>query len=496
MTHQPDPLKLMSSLHQESLTSLLPRLRSGEICPADILRDLATAIADRDPAIGGYLNHDLDLAMADAAKIDPSGPLGGLPIAIKDNIHALGQSCSCGSKFLDPGYRAPYDATVTSRLRAAGAIPFGRTNLDEFAMGSSTENSALQTTRNPWDLHRVPGGSSGGSAAVVAADTAIAALGSDTGGSIRQPAGFCGIVGLKPTYGRVSRYGLVAFASSLDQIGPMTKCVDDAALLLGVMAGHDARDSTSSDRPVPEFSPGEVDSLRGKKIGLPKEYLAHGLDPAVRERILEAAKVFTDLGATVEETSLPHTDYAVAAYYIIAPAEASSNLARFDGVRYGNRADQAKDILDLHVRSREEGFGPEVKRRILLGTFVLSSGFYDAYYLTAQRVRAKVREDFSKAFATYDFLIGPTAPGTAFPLGWHRADPIQHYLADVFTIPANLAGLPALSVPCGFVDGEGSHLPVGLQLIGKPFGEADLLAAGKAYESATTWHLQRPPVAP
>ena len=487
----------MPSLHQESLSSLLPRLRSGEICPADILRDLATAIAARDPAIGGYLNHDLDRALADAATVDTTGPLAGLPVAIKDNIHALGQSCSCGSKYFHPGYRAQYDATVVSRLRAAGAIPFGRTNLDEFAMGSSTENSALQTTRNPWDLLRVPGGSSGGSAAVVAADTAIAALGSDTGGSIRQPAGFCGIVGMKPTYGRVSRYGLVAFASSLDQIGPMTKCVDDAALLLGAIAGHDPRDSTSSSREVPNFAPGGVDSLRGMRIGLPKEYLAHGLDPAVRECILAAARVFTDLGATVEETSLPHTDYAVAAYYIIAPAEASSNLARFDGVRYGNRASQPKDILDLYVRSREEGFGPEVKRRILLGTFVLSSGFYDAYYLTAQQVRAKVREDFAKAFGTYDFLIGPTAPTAAFPLGWHRADPILHYLADVFTIPANLAGLPALSVPCGFVGGDGcpNHLPVGLQLIGKPFGEAELLAAGKAYESATTWHLQRPPTA-
>lgn len=479
------------SLHKESLTTLLPRLRAREISPAEILRDLATAMAERDPGIGGFLDHDLDLALADADKADLSAPLGGLPIALKDNINALGQSCTCGSKFLAGAYRSPYDATVTARLRAAGAIPFGRANQDEFAMGSTTENSALQVTRNPWDTSRVPGGSSGGSAAVVAADTALAALGSDTGGSIRQPAGFCGVVGLKPTYGRVSRYGLVAFASSLDQIGPITKNVDDAALILNAIAGRDPRDSTSDSTEVPDFSPGEVGDLKGLRVGLPKEYLSNQLDVDIKARIMAAADTLSSLGAVVEETTLPHTDYAVAAYYIIAPAEASSNLSRFDGVRYGNRAPQPADILDLHTRSREEGFGPEVKRRILLGTFVLSSGYYDAYYRTAQRVRANVRQDFTTAFGKFDLLIGPTAPTAAFPIGWHRADPVHHYLADVFTIPANLAGLPALSVPCGFKEEDGKSLPVGLQMIGRPFGEATLLKAAKAYESATEWHKRR-----
>ena len=482
-------------LHQESICTLRPRLLSGEISPADILRDLASAIEAREPALGAYLHIDLEKALADAAtlsKSDIEKPLGGIPIALKDNINTLGHPCSCGSKILHGHYTAPYDATVSSRLRAAGAILFGRTNLDEFAMGSSTENSALQVTRNPWDQSRVPGGSSGGSAVVVAADTAIAALGSDTGGSIRQPAGFCGVVGLKPTYGRVSRFGLVAFASSLDQIGPITKCVDDAAHILEVISGHDSHDSTSSSHDVPAFAPGMVDSLAGLRIGLPKEYLSSGLDSCVREKVLAAADTMAKLGAELVEVSLPHTEYGVAAYYILAPAEASSNLARFDAVRYGKRAEKPSDILDLYTRSREEGFGQEVKRRILLGTFVLSSGFYDAYYLTAQRVRAKVREDFSKAFTRCDLLLGPTAPTPAFPIGWHRADPVAHYMADVFTIPANLAGLPALSVPCGFAHDNGSNLPVGLQLIGRPWDEATLLKVGKAYENATSWHTHRP----
>jgi aspartyl-tRNA(Asn)/glutamyl-tRNA(Gln) amidotransferase subunit A len=485
------------SLHTRTIVELRALLAAGEIHPREIIADLAAAITARNPALGGYLSHDPEAALAAAGTADLGAPLGGIPVALKDNLNALGQPCTCGSAFLAGAYTAPYDATATARLRAAGAIPFGRTNLDEFAMGSSTENSALQTTRNPWAPDHVPGGSSGGSAAVVAADLAIAALGSDTGGSIRQPASFCGVVGMKPTYGRVSRYGLVAFASSLDQIGPLAKCVDDAALLLNAIAGRDPRDATTEARPVPDFRPGEVASLAGLRVGLPEEYLGGGLDPQVRDAVLAAAKVLEELGAELVPLRLPATEHAVAAYYIIAPAEASANLARFDGVRYGRRSAAARDTHSLHTLSREEGFGPEVKRRILLGTFVLSAGFYDSYYLKAQQVRQRIREDFAAAFARVDILLGPAAPTPAFPLGAHRDDPLALYLADVFTIPANLAGLPAVSVPCGFANGGGGRrLPVGLQLIGPPFAEAALLRAAKAYESATTWHRERPPPPP
>ncbi len=479
-------------LHTESITGLRARLRRGEIHPRDIVGDLLAAIARRDPALGGYLSVDAEAALAAAETVALDGPLGGIPIAIKDNINTLGQPCTCGSRLLAGQYRAPYDATAVARLKAAGAIPLGRTNLDEFAMGSTTGTSALQTTRNPWDPRRVPGGSSGGSAVVVAADTAIAALGSDTGGSIRQPASFCGVVGMKPTYGRVSRHGLVAFASSLDQIGPLAKCVDDIALLLGTIAGHDPLDSTSSSSAVGDFRPGEVGSLRGLRVGLPDEFLGHGLDPAVKAAVLEAAATLATLGATVEPVSLPATGYAVAAYYILAPAEASANLARFDGVRYGYRADGATDVLALQTLTREQGFGAEVKRRILLGTFVLSAGFHDSYYLKAQQARQRIRDDFARAFAKVDILVGPTAPTPAFPLGAHRDDPLALYRADVFTVPASLAGLPALSVPCGFVADEGARLPVGLQMIGRPFDEPTLLRAAKAFESATPWHRPRP----
>jgi aspartyl-tRNA(Asn)/glutamyl-tRNA(Gln) amidotransferase subunit A len=384
---------------------------------------------------------------------------------------------------------------VIEKLRAAGAIPFGKTNLDEFAMGSSTENSALKPTRNPWDLSRVPGGSSGGSAAAVAADQAFGALGSDTGGSIRQPAALCGVVGLKPTYGRVSRFGLVAFASSLDQIGPVTKTVRDAALIMNAVAGRDPQDSTSLNTPVPDYVASLGNDLRGVRLGVPKEYMIEGIDPQVRAAIDAAVKQFNSLGAEIVEVSLPSTEYAVAVYYIIATAEASANLARFDGVRYGYRAENPKDVLDLYGRTREEGFGPEVKRRIILGTYVLSSGYYDAYYLRAQKVRELIRRDFASVFEMVDALISPTSPIAAFKFGERVADPLQMYLADIFTIAANLAGICGISVPCGFAQLDGHRLPIGLQLLGKPLDEARILQIAHAYEQSTDWHKARPSIA-
>jgi aspartyl-tRNA(Asn)/glutamyl-tRNA(Gln) amidotransferase subunit A len=380
-------------------------------------------------------------------------------------------------------------------LRAAGAIPFGKTNLDEFAMGSSTENSAVKLTRNPWDLSRVPGGSSGGSAAAVAADAAFGALGSDTGGSIRQPAALSGVVGFKPTYGRVSRFGLVAFASSLDQIGPLTKTVRDSALIMNAIAGHDPQDSTALNEPVPDYAAKLGNDLRGVRFGLPTEYMLQGIDPQVKAAIDAAVKQMNSLGAEIVDVSLPHTDYAVAVYYILATAEASANLARFDGVRYGFRAENPNDMLDLYGCTREQGFGPEVKRRIILGTYVLSSGYYDAYYLRAQKVRELIRQDFAKAFEKVDALISPTSPMPAFKLGERTADPLQMYLADIFTIAANLAGICGISVPCGFAEVEGSRLPIGLQLLGEPLDEARVLQMAYAYEQSTDWHKGRPPIA-
>ncbi|MCE9520393.1 MAG: Asp-tRNA(Asn)/Glu-tRNA(Gln) amidotransferase subunit GatA, partial [Verrucomicrobia bacterium] len=385
-----------------------------------------------------------------------------------------------------------YDATVTTKLRQAGAIPFGRLNCDEFAMGSSTENSAFGPSRNPWDHARVPGGSSGGSASAVAANIAIAALGSDTGGSIRQPAAFCGLVGLKPTYGTVSRYGLVAFASSLDQIGPMTKTVEDAAILLNHLAGKDTQDSTSLDQTVPDFTATLGRDIKGLRIGLPKEYFAEGIHPQILDRVQQAVKQLESIGARIEEISLPHTGLGIATYYILAPAEASANLARFDGVRYGHRATGTSDVLDHYLASRGEGFGPEVKRRILLGTYVLSSGYYDAYYIKAQKARTLIRDDFTAAFQKVDIILSPTSPVPPFRIGEHRDDPLTMYLADAFTVTLNLAGLPGISVPCGFIEEDGKSLPVGLQLIGKPHDEATLLRAAHIYEQSTEWHKRKP----
>ncbi len=466
-----------------TLSSLRQQLLAGQTTSAAILSGLAGEIAARDGRTGAYLGHDLENAMAEAEKVDLSLPLGGIPIAIKDNINVLGQPCTCGSRFLAENYRSPYDATVIRKLRAAGAIPFGRMNLDEFAMGSSNENSALQTTRNPHDPERIPGGSSGGPAAAVADFTAIAALGSDTGGSIRQPASHCGVVGLKPSYGRVSRYGLVAFASSLDQVGPLTRSVEDAARILQVIAGPDPLDSTSLEAPVPDYLSGLNDGVKGLRLGLPKEYFGEGIAPGVRRQVEAAVQALAAQGAEVVDISLPHTQYAVATYYVIAPAEASSNLSRFDGIRYGQRAANPADIPDLYKRSREIGFGPEVKRRIILGTYVLSSGYYDAYYSRAQKVRSLIRHDFESAFTRVDAILSPVAPSPARKLGGASIDPLDEYLSDVFTLAPNLAGICAISVPCGVTAFDGaSALPVGLQILGPHLGEAMLLRIARAAE--------------
>ncbi len=476
-----------------SIRELQAKFRTRELSPVEALTALEARIARIDPAVHGYLQRDFQTSLKLAEVADVSLPLGGIPIAIKDLINVSGQPCTCASKILQ-GYTSNYDATVVARLREAGAIPFGRTNMDEFAMGSSTENSAFQSTLNPWDLSRIPGGSSGGSAAVVAADEAFAALGSDTGGSIRQPAALCGCVGLKPSYGRVSRFGLVAFASSLDQIGPITKTVYDSALLLGAMAGRDPLDSTSLDEPAPDYTAGIEGSLKGIKLGMPKEYFIEGIDPEVDRAVRAAIEKYQELGAEIVKISLPNTEHAVGVYYIIATAEASANLARFDGVRYGFRAENATGLIDQYGKTRDEGFGDEVKRRIILGTYVLSSGYYDAYYLRAQKVRTLIRRDFIDAFQKVDALICPTSPEAAFLIGDRSGDPLRMYLADIFTIAANLAGICGISIPCGFAMASGSPLPIGLQLLGKPFEEAQLLRLAHAYEQATEWHSARPPL--
>jgi aspartyl-tRNA(Asn)/glutamyl-tRNA(Gln) amidotransferase subunit A len=476
-----------------TITELQSLLRRREISPREVLEALRAQIEKVEPKIDAYLSIDFEAALKEAEKVDVDLPLGGVPIAIKDIINVTGQPCTCASKILR-GYRAPYDATVIQKLRAAGAIPFGKTNMDEFAMGSSTENSSVKVTRNPWDLSRVPGGSSGGSAAAVAADTAFGALGTDTGGSIRQPAAFSGIVGLKPTYGRVSRFGVTAFASSLDQVGPLTKTVRDAALIMKAMAGHDPQDSTSLNEPVPDYTASLGRELKGIRLGLPKEYMIEGIDTQVRSAIEAAVKHFASLGAEIVDVSLPHTEYGIAVYYFLATAEASANLARFDGVRYGHRAENPRDILDHYGRTREEGFGPEVKRRIILGTYVLSSGYYDAYYLRAQKVRELIRQDFAKAFAKVDAIVSPTSPVPAFKLGERTADPLQMYLADIFTNTGNLAGICGISVPCGFANVDGKQLPIGLQLLGKALDEARLFQIAHAYEQSTDWHKARPKI--
>ena len=480
------------SLAQQTIATHRKQLLERQITPTDIVRDVAVAIERTNPSIGAYLSVDVEAALAEADKCDIQLPLGGIPIAIKDNMNVLGQPCTCGSKLLAENYTAPYNAGAINKLREGGAIPKGRANLDEFAMGSSTENSALGITRNPWDTDRIPGGSSGGSAAAVASGMAIASLGSDTGGSIRQPAAHCGLVGLKPTYGRISRYGLVAFASSLDQIGPFARTVEDTALLLNHLCGKDPRDSTSLDAEVPDFTSVIGKDIKGLRVGLPKEYFIAGIHPGISAAVAAAVKQLESLGAIIEEISLPHTDVGIATYYILAPAEASANLARFDGVRYGHRSASASDVLEVYTKSRAEGFGPEVKRRILLGTYVLSSGYYDAYYIKAQKARTLIRNDFTEAFKKVDVIVSPTSPLPPFKRGEHQGDPLAVYLEDTFTIPPNLAGLPAMSVPCGFVSEGGKDLPVGLQLIGKPLDEATLLQTAHAYEQSTEWHKRRP----
>lgn len=471
-------------LSRLSITELRKQLVSGDICSADIIESLANTIETKDAKIGAYLSHDTDTAKQEAQAIDLSLPLGGIPIAIKDNINVKGQPCTCASRFLEGSYTSPYDATVIQKLRAAGAILYGRTNMDEFAMGSTTENSALGNTVNPHDTTRVPGGSSGGSAAAVASHSAIAALGSDTGGSIRQPASYCGVVGLKPSYGRVSRYGLVAFASSLDQIGPITQTVEDSALLLNAISGIDRADATSLDPAQVDFTAGLNDGVAGMKLGLPKEYFGEGIDPAVLGKVNESIKKLEAAGAEIVDISLPHTEYAVATYYIIAPAEASSNLSRFDGIRYGNRTEEPTEIIDLYRRSREQGFGPEVKRRIILGTYVLSSGYYDAYYNKAQKVRSLIKQDFAEAYQKVDAILSPVTPNIAPKIGADKDNPLQQYLADIFTISANLAGICGISVPCGKVaSNSGSQLPVGLQILGPHMGEQSILRVARTVES-------------
>jgi aspartyl-tRNA(Asn)/glutamyl-tRNA(Gln) amidotransferase subunit A len=472
------------SLATSTIAQLRQRLTAGEITPRDIVQDIAKAIESRNGELGAYLSFDTETALKEADAADKSLPLGGIPIGIKDNMNVTGQPCTCASKILAENYTAPYDAGAIQKLRQGGALPFGRLNMDEFAMGSSTENSALGITRNPCDASRVPGGSSGGSAAAVAGDIAIAALGSDTGGSIRQPAALCGCVGLKPTYGRVSRFGLVAFASSLDQIGPITKTVEDAALLLNHLCGKDGRDSTSLDVEVPDFTAGIGKDIKGLRVGLPKEYFIDGTHAGVSAAVDAAIKKLESLGAIIEQISLPHTELGVATYYVLAPAEASANLARFDGVRYGHRSSSATDLMEHYLKSRSEGFGPEVKRRILLGTYMLSSGYYDAYYLRAQKARTLIRNDFTEAFSKVDVIISPTSPAPAHKLGELKGNPLAAYLEDVFTIPVNLAGLPGISVPCGDVEVDGVKLPVGLQIIGKPLDEVTVLRAAHAYEQA------------
>jgi len=470
------------------------KLKRRELSARELTQSVFTRIAATEEKLGSYITLCQDSADAAAAEADKRlgkgdeiGPLLGIPIALKDIFVTHGIRTTCASKILS-NFIPPYDATVVKKLKEAGAIIIGKTNMDEFAMGSSTENSAFAVTRNPWNLACVPGGSSGGSAAAVAADQCIAALGTDTGGSIRQPAACCGIVGLKPTYGRVSRYGIIAFASSLDQVGPMTKDVTDCALLLKAIGGYDPADSTSVPSDVPEYVAALSGNVRGMRVGVPREYFVPGMQPEVDRAVRDACRVLERSGIVLEEVSLPHTKYAIAVYYIIATAEASSNLARYDGMRYGMRS-RAADLTETYIKSRANGFGPEVKRRIMLGTYALSAGYYDAYYLKAQKVRALVKKDFTEAFKKCDAIITPTAPTTAFGLGEKVSDPLQMYLSDIFTISINLAGLPGLSIPCGF---DANGLPIGMQIIGKHFDETTMLRIAYAYEQATEWHKQKP----
>ena len=488
---------MSTPLHFQTITELSQQLGDGKLSSVELTQAVIARTKAVESRVHAFNSFDEPDALAQAAASDARraagearGALDGIPIGLKDVIAVTGQPLTASSKML-ANFISPYDATVTQHLQRAGAVLHGRLNCDEFAMGSSTENSAFGPTHNPWDLTRTPGGSSGGSAAALAAGEAIATLGSDTGGSIRQPAALCGLVGLKPTYGLISRYGLIAYASSLDQIGPFARTVEDAAMMLGAIAGHDPRDSTSFRTEIPDYR-ADLKNRRGPwKLGIPKEYFGAGLDPEVGAAVEKAITFYKSLGCEIREVSLPHTQYCLDAYYVIATAEASSNLARYDGIRYGHRSKDAKDVLDVYQKSRAEGFGDEVKRRIILGTYVLSSGYYDAYYLRAQKVRTLIRQDFLNAYREVDALITPTSPIPAFKLGEKSADPLAMYLCDIYTIGVNLAGLPALSLPCGFT---ASGLPIGLQLIGQPFREADLLATAHAYEQAHDWHTKYPPL--
>jgi len=480
-------------LFELDIAGAVSALDNGEISPVDITAAIFQRINAVEGKVKSYVTFTEESAMKSARDAEETMKsssrlaLSGIPIAVKDNICTEGVTTTCSSKILE-NFVPPYESTCTRRLKDQGYILIGKTNLDEFAMGSSTENSAFGHTGNPWDLSRIPGGSSGGSAAAVASDECIAAIGSDTGGSIRQPAAFCGVVGFKPTYGRISRFGLVAFASSLDQIGPITKNVRDSAILMNIIAGHDNRDSTSADMPVPDFTAVLGHDLKGMKFGIPKEYFISGMDAEVETAVKEAIKKLESLGAIPVEISLPHTEYAVAAYYILATSEASSNLARYDGVRYGLRV-KGDDLIDMYMKTREGGFGAEVKRRIILGTYALSSGYYDAYYRKAQQVRTLIKQDFDKAFENVDVVVTPTTPAPAFKIGEKMEDPLQMYLTDILTISVNLAGVPGISVPCGFTS-EG--LPVGLQIIGKDFDEESVLKTAYAYEQGTEWHKRKP----
>ena len=487
-----------NSTEQSDLIGLTIRrardlLDRREVSAVELTQATLDRIRQVEPAIQAFVTVTEDTAVEEAKRADAriaagdGTPLTGIPMQLKDNMCTRGVRTTCSSRMLQ-NFVPTYDATVTQKLRDQGAVLVGKGNLDEFAMGSSTENSAFFTTRNPWDIGRVPGGSSGGPAAAVAADECVFSLGSDTGGSVRQPAALCGVVGMKPTYGLVSRYGLVAFASSLDQIGPLTKDVYDCALVMNAIAGHEPRDSTSIEREVPDYTRVLGQDLKGMCFGVPREYFVEGIDPGVEAAVRDAVEVLRGLGASVEETSLPHTRYALAVYYIIAPSEASANLARYDGVKYGYSAEEAENMWDAFDKTRQHGFGPEVKRRIMLGTYALSAGYYDAYYLKAQKVRTLIRREFEEAFTHFDALVTPTSPSVAFKLGEKTADPVQMYLNDVLTMPANIAGIPAVSLPAGVVDG----LPVGLQLMGPALGEETLLRAAYAYEQATEWHTLWP----
>jgi aspartyl-tRNA(Asn)/glutamyl-tRNA(Gln) amidotransferase subunit A len=487
----------MTDLCSLTATELRRLVRAGDVSCAEVAGAHLRRIAEVDRTLGALVTVTADLALRQAARWDAARaareelpPLAGVPVVLKDNLCTRGLRTTAGSRILGE-WRPPYDATAVRLLAEAGTLLLGKANLDEFAMGSSTENSGLCITRNPWDLERVPGGSSGGSAAAVAARMTPLAAGSDTGGSVRQPAALCGVVGLKPTYGRVSRYGLIAYASSLDQIGPLARTVEDAALMLEVLAAHDPRDSTSAPVPGEAYAAALEGGVRGLRVGVPREYLAEGVQPEVRAAFQAALEVLEQLGAVVEECSTPHVEHALAAYYIIAPAEASSNLARYDGIRYGIRAASAGELLEMYETTRDEGFGAEVKHRILLGTYALSAGYYDAYYHKALQVRTLVRRELESCWERFDVLATPTSPEVAFPIGAKTSDPLAMKLADVCTIPVNMAGTCAISVPCGF-GGPGSRLPVGLQLIGRPFGEAALLRAAHTYEQAAGWWRHAP----